>query len=101
MFFAQPESLLQANQPFVSDYHGNSSSYQRQLPVILLVQTSSVHFRQESWWLICSCTAEKIISLSGSSHSSMVTHLIGMKSLDSSYRRSIQPYSVTMKSLPI
>ena len=31
----------------------------------------------------------------------MATHLIGMSNLGSSYRRSIQPYSVTMKSLPI
>ena len=38
---------------------------QSQLTVIHLVQTSSVHFRPESW-LIYSCTAEKIISLSGS-----------------------------------
>ena len=27
MFFAQPENFSQANQPFVPDYHGNSSSY--------------------------------------------------------------------------
>ena len=38
---------------------------QRQLPVIHLVQTLSVHFRHESW-LIYSCTAKKIIYLSGS-----------------------------------
>ena len=32
MFFAQPESFSQANQPFVPDYHGNSSSYPAPTP---------------------------------------------------------------------
>ena len=27
MFFVQPESFSQANQPIVLDYHGNSSNY--------------------------------------------------------------------------
>ena len=31
----------------------------------------------------------------------LATDLIGMSGMGSSYRRSIQPYSVTMKSLPI
>ena len=65
VFFAQPENFSHANQPFVPDCHGNSSNYTEPTPVIHLVQTSSVHFRHESW-LIYSCTAEKIISLSGS-----------------------------------
>ena len=32
MFFAQPESFLQAYQPFVPDYHGNSSKYPAPTP---------------------------------------------------------------------
>ena len=62
VFFVQPENFSDANQPFVPDYHGLT---RHQLPLIHPVQTSSVHFRHESW-LVLSCTAEKIISLSGS-----------------------------------
>ena len=65
VFIAQPERFSQANQPFVSDFTVILRVTQRQLPVMHLVQTSSVHFRHESW-LIYSCKAEKIISLSGS-----------------------------------
>ena len=32
VFFAQPESFSQANEPFVPDYHGNSSSYPAPTP---------------------------------------------------------------------
>ena len=32
VFFAQPENLSLANQPFVPDYHGNSSSYSAPTP---------------------------------------------------------------------
>ena len=50
----------------------------RQLPITHTVQqTSNVHFWHESR-SIYACTAEKIILLSGSRHSSMATHLIGM-----------------------
>ena len=32
VFFAEPESFSQANQPFVPDYHGNDSSYPAPAP---------------------------------------------------------------------
>ena len=32
VFFAQPENFSHANQPFVPDYHGNSSSYTAPIP---------------------------------------------------------------------
>ena len=65
VFLAQPENFSQANNRSFLIITVILRVTQRQLPVSHLVQTSSVHFRHESW-LIYSCKAEKIISLSGS-----------------------------------
>ena len=65
VFFAQPEfSHMLINRSFLI-VMVTLRVTERKFPEIHLVQKSSVHFRHESW-LIYSCTAEKIISMSGS-----------------------------------
>ena len=99
VFFAQPEISSDAHQPFVPDCHGNSSSYteptpgnspgadvERPLSTRELVNTL-MHSRKDhlpEW---------KLTQFDGNP--------LNGQFLGSSYRRSIQPYSVTMKSLPI